>query len=416
MTLKPPFKQHKTAQHTSEVSPTFCVLPFMHLATNASGKYRVCCNSTPGKNHITNEKGEPMKLDQHDIEEVWNLPYYQNIRKQLINGERPEICQRCFSEEDAGVRSARQGYNESWYNESIDIQTQYNHPDIRYVDLRLGNLCNLKCRMCNPYASSMWVKEWNDVVKTAELVPNDTLPQEELDRLSKMDWFENDKVWENISKIADCIEEIYLTGGEPTLALKQYDLFQYLQDKDFAKHIKLKYNTNLTNIPERMVWYWHFFKLVKINASIDAVGELDRYVRYPSAWPKIEENFKKLRRLRNTRLQIHSTIQTYNILDLPKLYDWCDSIMFEDVYLNILNHPKCLNIRTLPTKIKKLVEERLQPYMNRPKVKQMINYMNKEDWYDTHWKEFVDYTNALDKSRKENILDLVPEFGEFWNV
>ena len=54
--------------------------------------------------------------------------------------------------------------------------------------------------------------------------------------------------------------------------------------------------------------------------------------------------------------------------------------------------------------------------MNRPKVKQMINYMNKEDWYDTHWKEFVDYTNALDKSRNENILDLVPEFGEFWNV
>ena len=139
-------------------------------------------------------------------------------------------------------------------------------------------------------------------------------------------------------------------------------------------------------------------------------------MRYPSAWPKIEENFKKLRRLRNTRLQIHSTIQTYNILDLPKLYDWCDSIMFEDVYLNILNHPKCLNIRTLPTKIKKLVEEKLQPYMNRPKVKQMINYMNKEDWYDTHWKEFVDYTNALDKSRNENILDLVPEFGEFWNV
>jgi sulfatase maturation enzyme AslB (radical SAM superfamily) len=394
----------------AEVSNTFCVLPWMHVATNAAGTLRVCCNSTPGKNGLEHPEGGKYKLHKHDLREAWNCDTMKNIRQQFINGERPEMCERCFREEDVGVRSARQGWNESWYDPTADYSSTTPEPKAQYIDLRLGNLCNLKCRMCNPYASNQWVDEWNLV--------EDPLPEEELKRLDTdtMTWPNKQRVWENLMNVADSIEEIYLTGGEPTLALKQYDLFQYLQDKDFAKHIKLKYNTNLTNIPERMVWYWHFFKLVKINASIDAVGVLDRYVRYPSAWPKIEENFKKLRRLRNTRLQIHSTIQTYNILDLPKLYDWCDSIMFEDVYLNILNHPKCLNIRTLPTKIKKLVEEKLQPYMNRPKVKQMINYMNKEDWYDTHWKEFVDYTNALDKSRNENILDLVPEFGEFWNV
>lgn len=413
--LKPPQKQHNNTDPTQHISPTFCVLPFMHLATNASGKYRVCCNSTPGKNHITDSDGNPMKLDQHDINQVWNTEYYQKIRSQLIKGERPEICQRCFSEEDAGVTSARQSYNQSWFNDTIDIKTTYDHPDIRYIDLRLGNLCNLKCRMCNPYASSQWVKEWNDVVETAELVPNESLPPDEIQRLSKMDWFENPKVWDNISKIADCIEEIYLTGGEPTLATKQYDLFQYLRDKDFAKDIKLKYNTNLTNIPDRMVWHWYYFKQVKINASIDAVGELDRYVRYPSSWNKVEENFKKLRRLRNTRLQIHTTVQTYNILALDKLYEWCDSILFEDVYLNILNHPKCLNIKTLPKSIKQEVESRLSNFMNRPKVKQMIQYMNSEDWYDSYWNEFVDYTNVLDKSRNENILELVPEFKDYWH-
>ena len=415
MTLKPPIKQPNNTDPTQHISPTFCVLPFMHLATNASGKYRVCCNSTPGENHIKDENGNPMTLDKHDIEEVWNTEFYQNIRHQLMTGERPQICQRCFSEEDAGVKSSRQSFNESWFNDSVQIQKTYDHPDIRYVDLRLGNLCNLKCRMCNPYASSQWVKEWNDVIKTAQLVPNHVLSEEEKQRLTNMDWFENDKVWKNIAKIADCVEEIYLTGGEPTLALKQYDLFQYLQDKDMAKHIRLKYNTNLTNVPDRMIWYWHFFKMIKINASIDAVGELDRYVRYPSAWNKIEENFKKLRRLRNTRLQIHTTVQTYNILNLSNLYDWCDSIMFEDVYLNILNHPKCLNIKTLPSKIKNLVANKLENYKNRPKVKQMIQYMYSEDWYDQHWQEFIDYTNQLDKSRNENILDLVPEFGEFWN-
>jgi hypothetical protein len=89
--------------------------------------------------------------------------------------------------------------------------------------------------------------------------------------------------------------------------------------------------------------------------------------------------------------------------------------MFDDVYLNILNHPKCLNIRTLPNKIKQEAQKRLQPYINRPKVKQMIDYMMSENWYDTHWTEFVAYTNALDKSRNENILELVPEFKDYWH-
>lgn len=415
MTLKPTLKQHNILDPTQDISPSFCVLPFMHLATNASGKYRVCCNSTPGKNHIIDSNGQPMKLDHHSIEEVWNSEFYQFIRKQLINGERPSICQRCFSEEDAGVKSARQSFNESWYNDSIDIKPTYDHPDIRYIDLRLGNLCNLKCRMCNPYASSQWVKEWNDVVHTAELVPNEPLPDDEKQRLTSMDWFENPKVWENIAKIADCVEEIYLTGGEPTLAVKQYDFFQYLHDRDLSKHIRLKYNTNLTNIPDTMVYHWQKFKLVKINASIDAVGELDRYVRNPSAWAKIEENFKKLRRLRNTRLQIHSTVQTYNVLALDQLYDWCDSIMFDNVFLNILNHPKCLNIKTLPVEIKHQVVKKLENYINRPKVKQMIDYMMSENWFDIHWNEFVAYTNALDTSRNENILELVPEFKTYWH-
>ena len=46
-------------------SKTFCVMPWNSLATNASGVYRVCCNSTPGKNTIKDENGEPLKIDDN---------------------------------------------------------------------------------------------------------------------------------------------------------------------------------------------------------------------------------------------------------------------------------------------------------------------------------------------------------------
>ena len=120
------------------MSDTFCILPWMHLATNASGNLRVCCNSTPGKNFILKEDNTPYKLHKDDLEEAWNSPVYKKIREQMLNGERPEMCTRCFREEDAGLKSARNAWNDKWKkDQDYKIESPF---DIRYVDLRLGNL------------------------------------------------------------------------------------------------------------------------------------------------------------------------------------------------------------------------------------------------------------------------------------
>ena len=100
-------------------SKTFCILPWMHLATNASGNLRVCCNSTPGENFIMNND-KPFKIQKDDLEVAWNSPTYKKIRSQLLNDIRPKMCTRCFREEDAGIKSARQGWNEKW-KEDIEV-------------------------------------------------------------------------------------------------------------------------------------------------------------------------------------------------------------------------------------------------------------------------------------------------------
>ena len=132
-----------------------------------------------------------------DINEVWNSPDYQKIPKQFIDGERPETC-RCFREEDAGVRPI--GYNEKWWKD--DVQVAEEIPlDIRYVDIRLGNLCNLKCRMCNPIID-MWVKDWNSIVDTAELAPNEP-PDEDKDWMKVLgEWPDRKQTGVNFVEIA----------------------------------------------------------------------------------------------------------------------------------------------------------------------------------------------------------------------
>jgi len=392
-------------------SATFCVMPWNSIATNASGNYRVCCNSTPGKNFILGDDGKAVKISKVRPSEIWNSETYKHLRKQMLEGIQPNMCDRCFKEEATGIKSARQNWNDKWYDKDKEYTVE-SALDIEYVDLRLGNLCNLKCRMCNPYSSNQWVDEWNTVVKTSKLVPDFPLTVEEAERLNNMTWPEDPRTWDSIIEIADSIEEIYLTGGEPTLAIEQYKLFDILIEKNLAKKIKLKYNTNLTNIPKKMLEYWDHFKRIQINASIDAYRDLNRYIRYPTAWSSVEKNMDKFVSMKNVEVQLHCTIQTYNILNLNELFDWMTRYSNVKLYLNILNHPRSMNIRVLPKELKELAVSRLQPYLTLPKVQDVINYMMAQD--DSQYlQEFFDYNNKLDELRDQNFFVLVPEFEKY---
>lgn len=378
------------------MSDTFCILPWMHLATTSTGNLRVCCNSVNSINRIKKEDGSIYKIYKDDIKEAWNSETYKTLRQQMLNGERPEMCARCFKEEDVGIWSTRQAWNEKWKEDKeYTVEAPF---EIRYVDIRLGNLCNLKCRMCNPYASNQWIKEWH-------LISDKT---EDLDDLKKLNWPESEKTWDNLFSIVDSVEEIYLTGGEPTIIKEQFKLFEYCVKNGYAKNIKLKYNTNLTNIPRDLIDAWKDFKQVQLNCSIDAVGDLDRYIRYPSNWSKIQENFDIIQALPNSVIEIHNTVQMYNILRLDEFIDWAKPYGHK-IYFNILNHPEVLNIRVLPPHLKQLAKDKLDAHTDIPKVQGIIDYMMAEDWSDKYSK-FLSYSESLDSSRNENLFDLIPEF------
>jgi hypothetical protein len=184
-------------------------------------------------------------------------------------------------------------------------------------------------------------------------------------------------------------------------------LLEYCIDSEYTD-ITLKYNTNLTNIPERMLDLWKNFKKIKVNASIDAVGDLNRYIRYPSSWEEITNNLDMLNNIPNVQIQIHTTVQMYNIFDLHNIL-----VYFKDYnhFLNILNHPKYLNIRVLNKEHKqKIVNRLLTCPVHNDKSDGIIKYMQ-EDW-SNKWPEFITYTKNVDKQRKENILDHIEEFNE----
>ena len=129
-------------------SSTFCLLPFIHMATKTDGDLKLCCRSWPIGN-----------ISKQSIKSLWNGNTYKRVRKQMLNSQRPPECDACWRHEDIGVRSMRQRYNKSrskqYLNTLDNLSDNYTMPlQIPIIEAKLSNFCNLKCRMCHPLDST----------------------------------------------------------------------------------------------------------------------------------------------------------------------------------------------------------------------------------------------------------------------
>ena len=149
----------------SPISPTFCILPWLHLATRTWGGVTPCC------------VGEPLgeNLNDTTFSKVWNSSAMKNLRKMMLKGEESSICKRCYNEEKVGIISHRMQSHKLWKNyyisgqllEKTDKTGDFSGKTI-YLDLRLGNKCNLECTMCAPPESSRWENLLEEILKNAK--------------------------------------------------------------------------------------------------------------------------------------------------------------------------------------------------------------------------------------------------------
>jgi len=430
-------------------SNTYCSLPFSSLDIATNGNYRICCEidwtneEAISMNLIKNDNGNPYNVFDKKPSEIFNNKEFLSIRKQMLDNEKPKMCKSCFDREENvksySVISRRKRFNRKLNLDSFDINQDIKL-DVKKINklfIRMGNLCNLKCRMCNPYSSSPWVDDWNDMAKKTNMLSFSKkmwyLTDDKKNELNSYDWSSNNLWIKNIEEIAENLQSIEFAGGEPTLFVEQYKLYDMLIEKDCAKNITLLMTTNLTNIPNQCLQYIDKFKKVVLNASIDGYKDVNRYVRYPTAWSSVEKNLEKYRSYKNVVLKNQCTIQMYNILHFDKFLNWIkekekNNFKFDGVFFNSLRSPVQLDIRVLPERLKNLAYERLKPFISDPTFfdKNIIN--NKEcpvqsivDWMHSsdlsqHLNHFFAYTTAIDMQRNESLLNIAPEFEPYYTV
>ena len=164
------------------ISETFVCYPG-HLSTRPDGSMRVCCTANASSVGATNDKkhggmvgvlkqegGTPSNLNNSDFLTSWNSTYMKNVRKQMLNGEKPPSCLKCYKEEDAGHNSKRM-WETNYWSQRVDVNKLIEEtnndgsipPKLYYIDLRFGTKCQLACIMCSPHDSSGWITDWKKI-------------------------------------------------------------------------------------------------------------------------------------------------------------------------------------------------------------------------------------------------------------
>lgn len=432
----------------NNLSKTFCPLPWIHLATRPNGDVRVCCTanaSGAGEDDskevgLVTSNGVNMNLQTSTLAEVWNSNYMKTIRLQMLDNKIPTSCTKCFKEESSGITSKRQWETVVWKErldlDSIVANTQIDGTlpvDIPYFDLRLGNLCQLKCIMCSPHDSSSWIKEWKiqyPRYKTIELQTD-----QRWDSDFDYTWYKKGSFLDDMRGQSENIRELYFAGGEPLLIPEHYKILEFMVDSGSAKKCILRYNSNGLELPEKLFDLWKHFKQVKFNFSIDAVGTRNDYIRYPSKWIDVVDNLKRLDNTPdNITVNIACAVQLLNVITIPDLVHWKESMNFKKVNLppygagligtHLVYLPSYLNVRVLPKHLKDKVAKNIDlfcsrrindnEFMSNPygvtRWQGLVQYMNQEDW-SHKIPMLLDYLETTDQTRGTNFRQVFPELS-----
>lgn len=402
------------------MNKSWCPVPWNNVSIKNDGNYRVCVYSNTDQETyglLRDDDGEVMNASITRPRDARNSETLKKLRLQMLRGERSSVCQRCNSEDDLKIRSHREWATYK-YEKVISLRkcSELTAADgsirvedfgVNQIDLRFGNTCNLKCRSCSPTESSQWYEDWKLIGRE----PRD----------HSFSWHSEESI-EKVLEDIDGIKMIHISGGEPLYVKQHTSFLEKLIDSGRAERVHLDYNSNLTKLPPRVLSLWRKFDKVNVGVSIDGVGRVNDYIRYPADWKTVIANFDTLREQQNVKCWFTSTIMIYNVYYLPELIEWVleknpHGNFFNSINLHLLRHPSSLCIQNLPVPVKYKVASKLNSWANslgghhsqtiKTLVDGYIEFMLERD--TENFERFIHVSKILDKSRNQDLKTQLPE-------
>lgn len=379
------------------------MIPWTGIESTPDGKFRPCCIY---KQKITDDDGKPYTVRNHTIEQVMKSTDMNKLRDEFKQGKRPTGCQSCWKDEDAGNKSKRIHF---WEKAGVVGQTYLTKDIVKpvFIDLKLGNICNLKCRICWPGSSSQWA---------VELIKTDPGSEKKWRRLLKEGAWprEQNKFFKSVEESLPFVRFFEITGGEPLMIKEQFEVLRKCVSRGFAKNIEVHYNTNGTHFPEKELnEIWPHFKRVEVAFSVDDINQRFEYQRHPAKWKEVNSNIFKFKNsgLTNLSTQICTTINFFNIMYLDELAPRVNEWQPDFWYINTLHDPIEFDIQQLPSDVKKIITEKISKTSTRAsEIEGAIRYLNNEprEKQENYRQSLIGRIKQIDKARNENFAEVFP--------
>ena len=375
-----------------------CYAPWTNLDVDYQGFMRPCCKFDTSK-----YQDPKYGLVEGDFERYISSPMLESVKQDLMLGNWPAGCSKCKNDEAVNMVSKRQRDLQDFAHLHRDVKFS-DASNILSVTTELGISCNLACIICDHTKSTGWRPETK---KIYNIVPASTGYTRSAQRARAL------------TKLAP-YRHLELQGGEPlTTNFKDHKLLldHYISTGSSAS-MTLRYHTNGTVWPSQDLWQrWKKFKSVDLKLSIDGIGPVFEYTRWPGKWSDFESNTKKYCALRDSGQNIvvsaQITASAYNCMSLDDIYNWCSQHQITDVFLNKVLYPAHLQLNVWPEVAKKAISKHMQS-------SSVADVANMGKWLSTAdnlgiFSKFVEFTDTHNHYRKLDISMCSSVLADFYN-
>jgi organic radical activating enzyme len=402
---------------------SFCAAPFTSFHEGENGLISTCCKTR-----------NPLGFtSQNTVEEILNSAEAQKIRKEFLEGKRPEQCKACWNLEESGkIASNRLHSNDmgaAGIDEAVANTNENGYMNKQFptwLDILWTNKCNFACIGCKPSLSSTIA---NNYIKEFSILHNHDYAKEQSHEWKNS----NDSKIDYVLKHSDSIHTIHLNGGEPLMAEDLYEFLEVMISKGLHKKIKIWSHTNgsVKSFKGRdliLDYFSHWGKNCKITLSNDGHSKYGEYIRYGYNDKKWLNTYEKIKEAK-IEFNVQTCLNIFNVLYLDEINDWYFSNIIDNEKipygtLTLWTNPT-LSIR-LANHIPELREQSLNMLTQLQSKKSMQwnkSLVSSHQWLENnthadqhHLKSFYNGVVALDAKRNTNFLETFPLLTDLYNL
>ena len=391
----------------------FCAMPFVHAAIESNGDVRACCMA----DQLEDNDGNRLNINDLSLTDVLEHPVYVKFRESFTNNQQHPSCAACWKFND--IFSPRIKFSAvpalDNYMQSVMSGGKLDS-NLLKLEVKAGNRCNLKCRICGLINSSQWLKETYDYNVQHGIT---TLPFKESDEYKynqQCKWIDSEKFWTDTQSLKD-IRVVHMMGGEPMMIPEHKLLLRKLLELEHATEIQVWYNTNATFVPDQeLVDILDQFTHVSMSLSIDDIGERFEYQRKNGSWDTVNTVLDFFKTKKDVwHVGIDPAISIFNIMYLDDLVEYFTSRgfnVFDNHFVDSL-----WSIRAISTDAKQDIMQHYQSakHKDHHTIKTALEYMQANEHTDVTASNRNERIQFFDKTRNESFATTFPAMARIMN-